>query len=281
MKKLKKRKKKSKQKGREGRPCLICKKPHKTPTKSCPSCRAKLKMYGTSISVVVYLQKKYPDPWKFIEENPRDFWKEAGTRQDRLLAKAMVEPMERETTYADTFLLDADVPYYVREIIRRNKDREFVKLSGNRMNPRIHYICKRCGEKHSALVANFSEGHGCPALKSSGEAVVEDYLKTKGFRVATQYETLKCINPKTGRQLPYDIEVVGERILIEVQGNQHFEYTPHFHGSEENFERQLERDRIKKKFAKDRNYTLLEIDYNSIETGSYKETINRALQLNL
>ena len=65
----------------------------------------------------------------------------------------------------------------------------------------------------------------------------------------------------TGKgQLSYDVFVCGEDIAFEYQGQQHFEPVEIF-GGEENFKKQQERDKIKKKLSEKNNIRLIYINY--------------------
>lgn len=93
----------------------------------------------------------------------------------------------------------------------------------------------------------------------------------------TQYKTLKCINPLTNHQLPYDIEVIGEKILIEIQGDQHYKFIEYFHGTKENFEYQQYKDKYKKEFAENLGYTMIYLSYPEIENGDFKIKLDKIL----
>ena len=68
--------------------------------------------------------------------------------------------------------------------------RELLTLSGNKSNPTVHFICKLCGEDQALKFKNLSKGHGCLSSKSSGEFMVESFLKEQNIKVNTQYDTL-------------------------------------------------------------------------------------------
>ena len=122
-------------------------------------------------------------------------------------------------------------------------------------------------------------GHDCKSLRSSGETIVENYLKECGIPYKTQRNTLKCINPDTGYVMPYDFEITGKKLLIEVQGKQHRNFIEYFHVDKEGFEYQKQKDIYKKTFAEKNGYTLLELWYEDLKDGTYKYLINKALYL--
>ena len=104
-----------------------------------------------------------------------------------------------------------------------------------------------------------------------------DYLKEKEIDFCSEYGTLKCVNPLTGHVMPYDFEIIGRKILIEVQGDQHKKYVDEIQTSPDQFEYQRAKDQYKKKFAKECGYQLLEIWYEQIQDGSFKSIIDQAV----
>lgn len=59
--------------------------------------------------------------------------------------------------------------------------------------------------------------------------------------------------------LELDFYIHSKRLAIEVQGNQHFEFVPFFHGDESGFERQQERDAKKASLCRENNIKLIYI----------------------
>lgn len=114
--------------------------------------------------------------------------------------------------------------------------------------------------------------------KSSGEKEIIRFLEEHNIKYLTQYDTFKCVNPKTGRVLPYDFELVGEKILIEVQGAQHYRYIPYFHHSEDAFRMRQLLDDYKRDFANKNGYKLIEVPYTDILSGDFKNTIIKCIE---
>jgi hypothetical protein len=167
------------------------------------------------------------------------------------------------------------IPNFVKRLLEADKTKVLLYLEGSKDNPKIYYLCKRCGLEHCQTYDSLKagRGHNCLSLKSSGEAAVEEFLKNIGVDYCLQYDTLKCVNPKTKKIMPYDFELRKYKVIIEVQGEQHFNYEPYFHGSVENYEYQVWRDKYKRAYAEQQGYAVVYINYTDLRDNQYKRII--------
>ena len=92
------------------------------------------------------------------------------------------------------------------------------------------------------------------------------------------------LNPKTKCQLPFDNEIIGLKIIIEVHGLQHYDITPYlslwFHKNmtpEQAFKQRRIYDRYKKYIAWINGYEYLEIPYWTEKDESYKTLIDNKI----
>lgn len=116
----------------------------------------------------------------------------------------------------------------------------------------------KCATVYEVTPNNFINGHRCPrCTQSSGELLVERYLAEKGITYETQktFPELRRIN-----KLRFDFYVPQARVLIEYQGSQHY-YPNEFFGGLDEFKLQQERDDIKRAFAEENGYVLVEIPH--------------------
>ena len=137
----------------------------------------------------------------------------------------------------------------------------------------------------------------CPeCIKEMNSSVMQEkpkiYLEEVGFRVLTEYEcTIKAMNPKTKRYMPYDNEIVlhnGKHLIIEVHGEQHYRnnfYKLMYKCSKEEAEKMLKQrrlyDRYKKAYAEHYNYEYLELPYWAFEGKNkdlYKQIIDNKIK---
>jgi len=133
-------------------------------------------------------------------------------------------------------------------------------------NSKMNFIHLECGNNFPMSYSKFSQGQGCPkCAREKQESSIATNLKqyySENFGAFTEYE--ECINPKTGKYLPYDIFIPkyndqGYDIFIEVQGHQHYRFNYFWHKTLEDFKYQQYKDRIKRKYA-EQNGIYIEID---------------------
>lgn len=122
----------------------------------------------------------------------------------------------------------------------------------------------QCDKGHRYFVTpyHFKRGNRCPHCNtiSHGEELTRKILEEckLGFEQQKRFDGLVGVN---GGKLSYDFFVEGY-LLIEIQGEQHYKSFKHF-GGEERFKQQQEHDRLKREFAINNGYKLLEIPYFS------------------
>ena len=66
----------------------------------------------------------------------------------------------------------------------------------------------------------------------------------------------------TGNQLFFDFYLPAMNILIECQGEQHYKFVTHFHGTQAEYKVAKRRDQLKREWAKQEKIPLLEIKFN-------------------
>ncbi len=108
-----------------------------------------------------------------------------------------------------------------------------------------------------------------PPTFPKGERLVKRYLDSLRIDYRTQGDTLSCINPKTGRPLPYDFELPKEKIIIEVNGKEHYKFMKYFHETTEGFEYQKYKDEVKRNFAIANGYTFIELKWTHKHSYSW------------
>lgn len=115
-----------------------------------------------------------------------------------------------------------------------------------------------CGNVWYADPNSFLRGSRCPkCVEPRGERFIREYLEKYSINFVSQK---KFSDLKVKRSLSYDFLLPDSKILIEYQGGQHF-YPVELFGGEKKFKEQQEHDRLKRKYAKENGYILLELNY--------------------
>lgn len=271
--------------------CLICEKPFKGRTQLCPTCNKQRKEvwkevweHPVSVRVMATIKALYPneDVFSIMKEGPmevRNKLRKVGPDSRKRIRRELAEKLRSPDYLKKEYSKLDHVPSYINDIFSKDQTKEFLRVEGDRLNPKIYYVCKRCKQEQCQSYDDLKKkkGHNCIGWKSSGEVTVEEYLKLKKIYYKTQRDTLECVNPRTNYPMPYDFELPEYRVIIEVQGEQHYKFIPYFHGSPENFEYQKWKDEQKKMHAEENGYQVLYINYSAIETGKYKSIIDQML----
>lgn len=146
-----------------------------------------------------------------------------------------------------------------------------------RVNKRIVKVKHtRCGNTFTANLSDLFLGKtGCKLCSCSiGESLVREVLIDKGLVFKEQVKFCGLIDTTS---LTYDFYVPSTHTLIEYQGEQH--YKPVNFGSssiehiEERFKKQVYHDKLKRKYAKDNNISLIEVPYTCNTKGKVREYI--------
>jgi predicted nucleic acid-binding Zn-ribbon protein len=136
---------------------------------------------------------------------------------------------------------------------------------------KIKHRCNKCGYTWNAIPSNLLRGQGCPkCYRSTGERKIAEFLDSIKVEYIPQFRIQEC---KYKRSLPFDFYIPTIDLLIEFQGQQHYEPSD-FGSSQDNFAGRnfaliSLRDKIKKEYCKLHNIRLLEIpywDYKNIES---------------
>lgn len=138
--------------------------------------------------------------------------------------------------------------------IRRAKTYWLTKY--NEKTKEVTCLCKVCGKKYKFKDARITT-HKCIAGRSEYEKRVHAVLQEASIPYVVEFDTLACLAPDTGMRTPYDIQLKGKKILIEIQGEQHLSYIPGMHANEEEFKRRVALDKHKLAYAESRGYKVL------------------------
>lgn len=197
------------------------------------------------------------------------------------------------------FIVDNYGESYLNQIWDYNKNVQSpFEISYGSSNKKVYLNCLDKPDHESYLIApaNFIQGKGCPSCRlengtSKLANKVTKYIQDKyNYTLLQEHNcTLKCINPKTKRPLPYDNQIIiddSTSLIIEVMGIQHF-YASGFarkasqkHNTtpEEELQDLQWRDKYKKQYAISQGYYYLAIPYTAEKDDSYKSIIDEQIQ---
>lgn len=99
--------------------------------------------------------------------------------------------------------------------------REIFKNSGKKHL----FNCDKCNHEFKIRIIHISKGHWCSVCKNKTEKLLFDWLKDnygKYLEIKHQVRFQWCKNINTGRILPFDFCIHEKRIIIELDGEQHF-----------------------------------------------------------
>ena len=117
------------------------------------------------------------------------------------------------------------------------------------------FNCDACPDIFSSALCNVVTGSWCPTCKNKTEKLVLEFLQNK-FSKKDVKRQFKHEKVKNIRELPFDICLLPHKIIIEVDGMQHFKNHCHFksHAVE-----QCERDCKKMKIIFEEGYSVIRI----------------------
>jgi disulfide oxidoreductase YuzD len=123
--------------------------------------------------------------------------------------------------------------------------------------------CNTCGNVFEQEASSHLQGHGCSfCLNYKLEMEVKEILEKNNIKFEFQKRFEEC---RDKLPLSFDFYLPEKNILIECQGEQHFQFIKYFHKSLMEFAIQLKHDQIKKEFCLKNNITLLEVQNENIE----------------
>ena len=134
---------------------------------------------------------------------------------------------------------------------------------------KVNFKCNK-GHIYNQSV-NQHKFYGCPICNEShGEKFIRNYLDKNNIKYESQ-KKFKDLKDKT--YLSYDFYLSDYNILIEYQGQQHYEPIKFNGKNNSNLEKQQYHDKLKREYAKNNGYKLLELKY----TLDSQELVNKYL----
>lgn len=114
------------------------------------------------------------------------------------------------------------------------------------------FDCNICTNEFYTKLSNITNGIWCPFCVNKTELKLFDWLKKQNFNVKTQVKFDWCKNKKN---LPFDFVLEDYKLIIELDGPQHFRQVSNWQSPEYN----KENDEFKNKSALDNRYRMIRI----------------------
>ena len=128
-----------------------------------------------------------------------------------------------------------------------------------------------CDNNHlfEATYANLKKGMWCYNCNNCRGEFVTRKICEKIFDKQFKKIRPDWLKNKTGCNLELDIYNEELKLAFEYNGEQHYKFNKYFHESEDAFEKQQERDKLKGQLCKQHNVTLIVVPYTVQEKDIY------------
>jgi very-short-patch-repair endonuclease len=88
-------------------------------------------------------------------------------------------------------------------------------------NKKYNFNCDRCYNSFDKIISDITRGIWCPFCVNKSEELLYNKL-SEYYTIKRQYKPKWCKNPNTNKYLPYDFVLEDLKIILELDGPQHF-----------------------------------------------------------
>ena len=142
---------------------------------------------------------------------------------------------------------------WIQENNAKLKPRDIIKCFYNK----FWFQCDECNTAFNSCIGQItSSNQWCPHCVNKTEQMFKEWFETKyEYGLDSQKRFKWCKNPETKRILPFDFCIPDLKLIIEIDGDQHFRQVWNWKAPE----LQQERDVFKMNLALDNGYTIIRI----------------------
>ena len=147
-------------------------------------------------------------------------------------------------------------------------------LNNTNINPRtlfkstnkiFEFDCNICNKIFKCQLSDVTKGVWCSFCVNKTELILFNKLKEKYDTLERQYKVDWCKNTKTNRYLPFDFVIEERKIIVELDGKQHFEQI----GSWQSPEKNREIDIYKMKCSNENSFSIIRILQKDVYFNKY------------
>ena len=148
------------------------------------------------------------------------------------------------------------------------------KLNNKLINPRklfkstnkkFKFDCETCNKAFETQLSDITKGVWCPYCVNKTELILFTTLVICYSTLKRQFKVGWCKNSKSNRFLPFDFVIEERKIIIELDGKQHFEQIGKWLSPEEN----MKNDLYKMKCANDNGFSVIRILQKDVYKNKY------------
>lgn len=140
-----------------------------------------------------------------------------GERCSYCRKKKLCDDMDCEMCYKNSFLSHPMSEFYSLE--NKLTSRQIFKYSCSKT---YIFDCYMCNTSFLRTASSVSTGQWCPNCENTTEKKVYDKLLDVYPTIRREFSASWCVNPTSGKKLPFDFIIPELNILIELDGPQHF-----------------------------------------------------------
>jgi len=161
----------------------------------------------------------------------------------------------KQKTDVDDFIKNANIIH--------NDKYEYLKMNYINARTKIVITCKIHGDFEQQPDSHL-RGCGCPYCVNKTEFILYEYLQNL-YEITKQFKKDWCKNNDTNKYLPFDFCIEELKIILELDGRQHFEQVMNWKTPEEQFEN----DKYKEKCANENGYSIIRLLQEDVFNDKY------------
>jgi very-short-patch-repair endonuclease len=162
----------------------------------------------------------------------------------------------KQKTDVDDFIINAN--------IKHNNKYDYSKINYINARTKIIIICKEHCDFEQTPDSHL-RGSGCPHCINKTEFILYEYMQLLNYKIIRQFKKNWCKNNNTNKYLPFDFCIEEYKIIIELDGRQHFEQVSNWSSPEE----QLKNDKYKEQCANENGHSIIRILQEDVFNDKY------------